>query len=110
MHDRARHPQSQGSVEGANTDIEKCWLLGFEKINNFNLEKALSVGQPKQVKSRGRPRKVKKDEDELFEHVIDVETGVESAKENKRGRLKKLKTALEREKPKKRRRPPKSKK
>ncbi|RNA41382.1 hypothetical protein BpHYR1_011941 [Brachionus plicatilis] len=48
--------------------------------------------------------------DELVEDVIDVETGVEVAKENKRGRSKKLKTALEKEKPKKRGRPPKSKK
>ncbi|RNA17667.1 hypothetical protein BpHYR1_044875 [Brachionus plicatilis] len=49
-------------------------------------------------------------EDELVEDVIDVETGVEVAKENKRGRSKKLKTELEKEKPKKRGRPPKSKK
>ncbi|RNA20458.1 hypothetical protein BpHYR1_037572 [Brachionus plicatilis] len=59
---------------------------------------------------RGRPRKVNKDEDELVEDVIDVETGVEVAKGNKRGRSKKMKTALEKEKPKKRERPPKSKK
>ncbi|RNA42328.1 hypothetical protein BpHYR1_040480 [Brachionus plicatilis] len=51
-----------------------------------------------------------KDEDELVEEVIDVETGVEVAKENKRGRSKKLKTALEKEKLIKRGRPPKSKK
>ncbi|RNA30273.1 hypothetical protein BpHYR1_027637 [Brachionus plicatilis] len=51
-----------------------------------------------------------KDEDELVEDVIDVETGVEVAKENKRDRSKKLKTALEKEKPKNRGRPPKSKK
>ncbi|RNA43796.1 hypothetical protein BpHYR1_014732 [Brachionus plicatilis] len=47
------------------------------------------------MKKSGRPRKVNKDEDELVEDVIDVETGVEVAKENKRGRSKKLKTALE---------------
>ncbi|RMZ92815.1 hypothetical protein BpHYR1_001118 [Brachionus plicatilis] len=46
----------------------------------------------------------------LVEDVINVETGVEVAKENKRGRSKKLKRALEKEKPKKRGRPPKSKK
>ncbi|RNA03634.1 hypothetical protein BpHYR1_005610, partial [Brachionus plicatilis] len=33
---------------------------------------------------RGRPRKVNKDEDELVEDVIDVETGIEVAKENRR--------------------------
>ncbi|RNA39229.1 hypothetical protein BpHYR1_025610 [Brachionus plicatilis] len=60
--------------------------------------------------TRGRPRKVNKDKDELVEDVKDVETGVESSKENKRGRSKKLKTAFEKEKPKKRGRPPISKK
>ncbi|RNA23035.1 hypothetical protein BpHYR1_014686 [Brachionus plicatilis] len=48
--------------------------------------------------------------DELVEDAIYVETGVEVAKENNRGRSIKLKTALEKEKPKKRGRPPKSKK
>ncbi|RNA12531.1 hypothetical protein BpHYR1_051630, partial [Brachionus plicatilis] len=51
-----------------------------------------------------------KDEDELVEDVKDVEIRVEVAKENKRGRSKKLETPLEKEKPKKRGRPPKSKK
>ncbi|RNA14319.1 hypothetical protein BpHYR1_025745 [Brachionus plicatilis] len=57
-----------------------------------------------------KTRKVNKDEDEVVEDVLDVETGVEVAKENKQGRSKKLKTALEKERPKKRGRPPKSKK
>ncbi|RNA32242.1 hypothetical protein BpHYR1_007694 [Brachionus plicatilis] len=49
-------------------------------------------------------------EDDLVENVIDVEIEVEVAQENKRGRSKKLKTVLEKEKPRKRGRPPKSKK
>ncbi|RNA23271.1 hypothetical protein BpHYR1_033070 [Brachionus plicatilis] len=77
-----------------------------QKICFLHPKKRLS--QPKQVKMRGRPRKVNKDEDELVEDVIDVETEV--AKENKRGRSKKMKTALEKEKPKKKGRHPKSKK